>query len=248
MGHTSLVQGRQDHHRLKAAGFYSNELSPDIQYNLLNMKRRPACLILLVALNMFRAAPAASSETWSIQQVLNSSNDYLELAREYCPNVELGDPQSMSVCHEALNNCWHYRNEIAQVESVDDLDELLSGRHPGDALFARGVYFKCKTLVHHYDEFPGWKDLRLHAAIAGDIRSMVLVTFDYYRLRNEIPRESISYSPGEFLVHAMRSGDSMVFSAIGVLHLGSGLRLDTSPITSVAWQLVSCKRQSCRDT
>lgn len=212
------------------------------------MKRRLACLILAVALIVSRTAPAASSETQAIKHILNTSNDYLELVRKYWPKISLGDAQAMTLSHEALNNCWHYKDEIAQAESVDDLDELLSGRHPGDTKFAKQVYFKCRKLVHHYDEFSGWQDLRLRAALAVDIRSKVLVAFDFYRFRNERPRESFPFSPGGFLVETMRSGDSMVFSAIGGLGVDYGLRLDTSPTTSVAWQLVSCRlRGDCGD-
>lgn len=205
------------------------------------MKRRLAYLILAAALTLIRSAPAAPSETQTIQHILNTSNDYLELAREYWPKISLGDTQAMTLSHEALNNCWHYKDEIAQAESVDDLDELLSGRHPGEGKFAKGVYFKCKRLVHNYDEFPGWQDLRLRAALAGDVRSRVLMAFDFYRFRNERTRESFPFSPGGFLVEAMRSGDPMVFSVIGILGVDYGLRLDVSPITSVAWQLVSCR-------
>lgn len=213
------------------------------------MKRFLVYLILAVPLIVPRVVPAATSQTQAVQDILNTSNDYLELVRKYWPKISLGDVQAMTVSFDALNNCWHFKDEIAQAESVDDLDELLSGRHPGDAKFAKAVYFKCRILVHHYDEFPGWQDLRLRAALAGDIRSKVSMVFDFYRFRDERPRESFPFSPGGFLVEAMRSGDSMVFSAIGSMGVDYGLRLDTSPTTSIAWQLVSCRlRGDCGDS
>jgi hypothetical protein len=210
------------------------------------MKRYLVCLILAVPLNVLCGAPAVASQTEAIQNLLNTSNDYLELVREYWPKISLGDSLAMAVSYDALNNCWHFKDEIAQAESVDDLDELLSSRHPQDLKFAKGIYYKCRTLVHHYAEFLGWQDLRLRAALSGDIRSKVTISLDFYRLRDERPRELLPFSPGEFLIEAMRSGDSMVFTAIGTLGVSYGLRLDTSPTTSVAWQLVSCKlRGNC---
>jgi len=153
------------------------------------MKRNLNNLVLAACLSVLCAAPAGSSETATTQDLLNTSNDYLELVREYWPKIRLGDSQAMAVTYDALNNCGHFKNEIATAESIDDLDKLLSGRGPGDLRFAKGIYFKCKTLVHHYAEFPGWQDLRLRAALAGNIRSKVFVTLEFYRFRDERPRE-----------------------------------------------------------
>ena len=212
------------------------------------MKRLLMCLVLVLPPAVVHAAPAAQAQTAAIQDLLNTSNDYLELVREYWPKIRQGDAQAMTVCYDALNNCGHFKDAIAQAESIDDLDELLASRHSNDRKFARGIYYKCRNLVRHYDEFPGWQDLRLRAALAGDIRSKIFVTLDYYRHRDERPRELLAFSPAEFLIDAMTSGDSMVFAAIGGLGVKYGLRKDTTQTTSIAWELVSCKlRGNCGD-
>jgi hypothetical protein len=194
------------------------------------------------------AALADAEETQTTQQILNTSNDYLELVREYWPKISLGNVQAMTVTYDALNNCSHFRDPISKAESIDDLDILLADSHQSQLEFARGIYFRCKQLVEYYDEFPGWQDLRLRAAIDGDIRSKLFMLYDFYRFRRERPREAFPFSPGAFLIETLQSNESMVFSSIGGLGVEYGMLLDTTPTTSLAWIMISCNiRGDCDD-
>ena len=181
--------------------------------------------------------PAA---TRTAQDILNTSNNYLTLVREYWPRISRGDVQAMTVTYDALNNCWHFKDSISQATSIDDLDHLLKDSHTSQLEFARGIYFRCKQLVENFEEFPGWQDLRLRAAIAGDVRSKLFMIYDFYRFRQEMPRESFPFSPGAFLIDVLQSNESMVFSSIGGMGVDYGMLQDTSPTTSLAWILISC--------
>lgn len=204
------------------------------------MNRSALLAASAATLILFPGTPAAASDAQAIQDILDTSNDYLELVREYWPKIRLGDVQAMTVSYDALNNCHHFKDAISSAESIDDLDELLNGSHPSQIVFARGIYFRCRKLVNFYDEFPGWQDLRLRAALAGDIRSKMFMVYDFYRLRREAPRETFAFSPGGFLIESMQSGESMVFSSIGEMGVEYGIRQDRSETTSIAWLLISC--------
>lgn len=205
------------------------------------MVRRPLPrLLLAAACCLFGAKQAAASETAEIQQLLDTSSDYLELVREYWPKIS-GDAMAMTIVYDALNNCSTFEKEISRANSVDDLDALLAGRHPTDVKFGKAIYYKCKPLLDHLAEFPGWRGLRLRAAQAGDVRSKVLVSLEYYRYRDQRPRESIRFSPAGYLVEALQTRDPFPFKVIGVMGVGYGLRLDDSTTTTVAWQLASCR-------
>lgn len=175
------------------------------------------------------------------QDILLTSNDYLELVREYWPKIGTGNVQAMAIAFDALNNCSHFKSAIRSADNVDDLEELLSDRHPQDVVFAKGVFYKCKGLVDRYDEFPGWQRLRLRAALAGDLPSRIFMAFNYYRNRDTSPRAEVPFSPAEFLTGAMLAGDPTVFVMIALAPPQLRLRTDISKLTTIAWRLLECR-------
>jgi len=148
----------------------------------------------------------------------------------------------MKVTFRALNNCWHFKDEISSADNIDELDELMQGKHPNDLTFAKGAYFRCKALVEHLAEFQGWKRFRLRAALAGDIPSKIPVALDYYHLRNnKRPREDFPFSPAAFLIDAMVAGNDTVFGLIASGAHSHSVLQDKSQTTITAWWLLYCK-------
>ncbi len=209
---------------------------------------RPVILLLLLVSIGLTSFSTAFGETkdQTIPQILSASNDFLDLVRQYWPKIGSGDLQAMTVSYEALNNCANFKDEISAADNVDDLEASLQGRHPETIRFGKGVYFKCKRLVEHYAEFPGWRGLRLQAALAGDIRSKIWLVRQYYHNKDKRPREDFPYSPGAFLIDAMTAGHPMVFGVIASSAPYYDLLQDKSQTTVVAWWLLSCKyRDDC---
>ena len=209
--------------------------------------RTVLALLLLSSVWITSASTAQSlAEDQSVPRLLTTSNDYLELVREYWPRIGQGDILAMTVTYAALNNCGNFRKEISTADNVDELDASLQGRHPNDILFAKGIYHKCKRLVDNFAEFPGWDTLRLRAALAGDISSKIWMASEYYHNKGKQPREDFPYSPGEFLTDAMASGHYMVFGLIAETGPYYDILQDKSTTTRVAWWLLSCKyRDDC---
>ena len=157
-----------------------------------------------------------------------------------------GIGRAITVVFAALNNCNHFKDEIETADNVDELEDMLSGRNPNDIVFAKGSYYQCKRLVENFAEFPAWEGLRLRAAIAGDTESAIWMAFEYYRRKEELPREAFPYSPGAFLTGAMAAGHSMVFGMIAETAPYYDLVRNKSRVTRVAWWLVGCKfRDDC---
>jgi hypothetical protein len=180
-------------------------------------------------------------ENQRMGNILNTANNWYELVREYWPKSQLGDVDGMVVSYNALNNCYTYKDAVLAAESIDDIKRLLAGRTESDILFAQGLYFRCKELVNHFDEFPDWQGLRIRAAMGGDHSSMVSAAIDYYRLRNELHREEFPYSPGEFLMQLMVAGYPPVFDLIGEYGRHYGILNDPSDEVQIAWFLLACK-------
>ena len=184
------------------------------------------------------------------QEILLRSNDYLELLQRYWPRIRLGDVEAMVVSYEALNNCSYFRAAIQKSEDINDFDALMANEPQGMREFGRGIYYKCRELVDHYDDFPGWERLRLNAALAGDRYSQLMVVNDFYRYRgqNGLSRENISFSPAEFLIAALEDRDSKACSLIAAAEEPGGMRKDTSKVTTAAWMLIGCEySDNCDD-
>lgn len=197
--------------------------------------------ILVVSALSVCEASRADNVHLETQDILMVSNDYLAMVRDYWPRIRTGDAQAMTLVYEALNNCGHFKDAIEEADDVDTLEGLLADRHPKDINFAKGMYFKCKGLVEHYDEFPDWQRLRLRAAQSGDSRSRVFIAFAYYYDRDKSPRDEVPFSPGEYLTGAMLEGDPLVFGMIAHAEPALRLRNDSSPLTTVAWGLLECR-------
>lgn len=213
---------------------------------IVRMQRAVVFAFLIGLWPAMASAGQLQSSQQSFAEILRDSNDYLDLVREYWPRVANGDVLAMTVVFAALNNCDQFKDEIKTAENVDELEELLSGRNPTDVLFAKGSYYKCKRLADDFAEFPGWEGLRLRAALAGDTDSAIWMAFEYYRRKDELPREAFPYSPAAFLTDAMAAGQSMVFGMIAETAPYYELVRDKSRVTRVAWWLVSCKfRDDC---
>jgi hypothetical protein len=101
-----------------------------------SIKRVFLIAIVMFAPGVLPTAAADAQETQKTQQILNTSNNYLELVREYWPRISLGNVQAMTVTYDALNNCWHFRDSISKAESIDDLDTLLADSHVSQLEFA----------------------------------------------------------------------------------------------------------------
>lgn len=196
---------------------------------------------LIIGLSSSNSLANDKVEDGSLNQIYMSSNDYLELVREYWPRAINRDLLAMKVTYRALNNCWTFKDEISAAVNIDELDELMRGQHPNNLTFAKGEYFRCKDLVEHFAEFPGWKRFRLDAALAGDIESKIPVALDYYRLNNERPREDFPYSPAAFLIDAMVAGNYLVFGFIAEGAHSHSVLQDKSQTTITAWMLLSCR-------
>ena len=201
--------------------------------------------LLTIFCGLVVAAPSAfagnDKENQRLGNILYTSNNWYELVNEYWPRSRLGDVDAMVISYNALNNCYTFKDAVLAAESIDEIRLLLAGRAEEDILFAEGQYFRCKELVNHFDEFPDWQGLRIRAAMAGDHSSMVWAAIDYYRLQNEISREEITYSPGEFLVQLMVAGYPPVFDMIGDYGRYYDILNDPSDESQLAWLLLACK-------
>ena len=194
-----------------------------------------ACLSVLAF-----PAYADFSEDPLSSDLLMYSNNYFDLLQEHWPRIRLGDADSMSVAFNTLNNCSFFAEKIRASESIDDFDLAMRDEHPEMQKFGHGIYFKCLDLVDHYAEYPGWQELRLRAALAGNTTEQLWLVSDFYRFRNERPRESFPYSPAGFLINALEKGNR---SALGIIAIGEapwGVRIDNDPLVSLAWSLLIC--------
>ena len=206
------------------------------------MTSRIFAIVVLLAWSSNALAEAqGKTEVERLTEMLSASNDYLELVRKYWPRVGSGDIQAMTVSFAALNNCGNFRSEISAADTIDDLEASLQGQHPQTITFAKGIYFKCKRLVEHYAEFPGWGNLRMQAALAGDIPSRIWLALEYYSYKDSRPREDFPYSPGAFLTEAMAVGHPMVFALIGAFGHHRDILQDKSKASLIAWSLLACK-------
>lgn len=194
-----------------------------------------------IAFQSTSSVARAEAKGEMVDQIYETSNDYLELTREYWPKAVNGDLLAMMVTYRALNNCWHFRDAISAAKNIDELDWLMQGEHPNNVLFAKGAYFKCKSLVEHYAEFPGWHDFRLRAALAGNVQAKVQMAMEYYFLGRNRRLEDLAYSPAEFLVDAMRARYPPVFGYIAETAESHSMLKDKSPTTVTAWWLLYCK-------
>ena len=178
----------------------------------------------------------------SPEVILLRSNDYLELLNEHWPRISLGDVDSMVIAYNALNNCWWFREKLRQSSDVDEFVDLMKDEHPDMQEFGRSIYFQCRNVVDKYDLYPGWKSLRLRAAIAGDRHSRLMLVQTYYRQRYEknAPREKFGYSPAEYLIEAIEDLDPNAFVFIALGEAPYGMREDSSPVISAAWWLAAC--------
>ncbi len=172
--------------------------------------------------------------------LLIHSNNYYELLLEHWPRISLGDADSMSIAFNTLNNCSFFAEKIRASESIDDFDLAMRDEHPEMQKFGHGIYFKCMELVNHYEDYPGWQDLRLRAGLAGNTTEQLLLVKDFYRFRNERPRESFPYSPADFLTNALNHGNRLALAVIAIGEAPWGVRIDNDPLVSLAWLLLIC--------
>ena len=69
---------------------------------------------------------------------------------------------------------------------------------------------------------------------------------DFYRYRNERPRESFPYSPAGFLIDTLAKGNRFALAIIAMGESPWGVRIDNDPLISVAWFLLICDyRNDC---
>lgn len=209
---------------------------------------------LATAILLILACTASMSqekhEPDSPEEILLRSNDYVEVLDKYWPRISLGDIDAMVISYNALNSCWIFRELINKSKDVNEFDDLMAGQSQGMRDFGRGVYHKCKNVVKRYDQYPGWEDLRLQAAIAGDRHSQLWKIREYYRYRKEydLPRSAFPYSPAEFMIAALEDRDIDGFIVIATGESPWGVRKDRSKVTSAAWMLVACEySQDCDD-
>ncbi len=194
-----------------------------------------ACLSVLAF-----PAYADFSEDPLSSDLLMYSNNYFDLLQEHWPRIRLGDADSMSVAFNTLNNCSFFAEKIRASESIDDFDLAMRDEHPEMQKFGHGIYFKCLDLVDHYAEYPGWQELRLRAALAGNTTEQLWLVKDFYRFRNERPRESFPYSPAGFLIDALEKGNRSALAIIAIGEAPWGVRIDNDPLVSLAWLLLIC--------
>jgi len=205
------------------------------------MRNVIALFLLGITFQSSNSMASGEADDQLVDKIYEASNDYLELTREYWPRAINGDLMGMLVTYRALNNCWHFKDAISAANNIDELDSLMQGQHPNNVLFAKGAYFKCKPLVEHFAEFPGWHDFRLRAALAGNVQAKVQVAMDYYYLGRRRPLEELAFSPAEFLVDAIRARYPPVFGYIAETAESHSILKDKSPTTIVAWWLLYCK-------
>lgn len=199
-------------------------------------------LVTIVAsLALGNAHAANDAENSRLGDVLNTSNNWLELVEEYWPKIDDGDVDAMVLTYNAINNCDTFKDAYLAADSIDDLPELLVGRNPEDIKFASGQYFRCRDLVRNVDRFPGWAGLRLRAALAGEPSSMTLLVVDFYRLKDVQPRESLPFSPGQFITSLMDIQYPPIFDMIGVYGRYYGILEDHSRTAELAWQILACE-------
>ncbi len=184
----------------------------------------------------------SATEQWatSPDDLILYSNDYAELVEEYWPRIRLGDVDAMVVSFEALNNCWHFREAISASNDLDEFDNEMAGQSLNMLKIGRGFFYKCKQLVERFDWYPGWKQLRLRAALAGDRASRLALVRDFYRYRLERPREEFPFSPAQFVLDALGDRDPEIFNVIAVIDAPWGLRERNGPVVSAAWGLAYC--------
>jgi len=203
------------------------------------------CIGLLVLADPISATEQATQEakereaTSSVETLLYS-NDFSELVEEHWPRIRLGDLDSMVISYEALNTCSHFREAISVSNDLDEFERAMAGQHPEMLKFGRGIFYKCKRLVERFDQYQGWGNLRLRAALAGHRGSRLAVVREFYRYRNERPREDVPFSPAEYALEALADRDPEIFKLIAVFDAPWGLREQNGPVVSAAWGLVYC--------
>ncbi len=199
--------------------------------------------VAVLAAAVLAAVPIAiaDEEQYSLNEILLHSNDNLDLVNEYWPKIRSGSAKAMAISHEAINNCTHFRSKIQAANTIDDFDLSMQDEQPAMQRYGHGVYFKCKRLVERFEDFPGWERLRLRAALAGDPMSRLYIVSDFYRFRNETPRESFSFSPALYITEALDKRNPAVFMMFAVGAAPWGMRKDADPIVSIAWELVACE-------
>jgi hypothetical protein len=192
---------------------------------------------------------ATEPKTTSPKDLILYSNDYAELVEEYWPRISLGDVDAMVVSYEALNNCWHFRQAISASNNLDEFELEMAGQHPEMLKFGRGIFYKCKQLVERFDQYPGWDQLRLRAALAGDRGSQLALVRDFYRFRLERSREEFPFSPAQFVLEALDGRDPELFNMIAVIDAPWGLRENNGAAVSAAWGLVYCHyKENCESS
>ncbi len=212
--------------------------------NHITIKLRANEFILVCLFALAFPANADFNEDPLSSDLLIHSNNYLELLREHWPRISLGDADSMSVSFNTLNNCSFFAEKIRASESIDDFDLAMRNEHPEMQKFGHGIYFRCLELVDHYDDYPGWQELRLRAALAGNATEQLWLVKDFYRFRNERPRESFPYSPAGFLIDALDKGNRSALAIIAIGEAPWGVRIDNDPLISLAWLLLICDYRS----
>lgn len=222
------------------------ETVPRSWHGMSGLKPSSLLFAAVLSLTIFWSSPTLRADDESriqaINELLANYNDHLELVRKYWPRVGKGDLLAMTVTYTALNNCANFKEEISAADNVDDLEASLQGKRAhSDILFAKGVFYQCKSLVEHYAEFPGWPDLQLRAALAGDIISKIYIALQYYSLNNKRPREDFPFSPAQFLIDAMVAGNYLVFGQIAENAHARTILKNKSQTTITAWSLLSCK-------
>jgi len=192
------------------------------------------CLVLSDSIS------ATEQNATSPDDLILYSNDYAGLVEEHWPRISLGEVDAMVVSFEALNNCWHFREPISASDDLDEFETEMAGQHPEMLKFGRGIFYKCKRLIERFDWYPGWEQLRLRAALAGDRGSRLALLRDFYQHRLERPREEYPFSPAQFVVEALGDRDPKIFNLIAVIDAPWGLRERNGPVVSAAWGLVYC--------
>lgn len=205
------------------------------------MQRLLNIAMLLLCIGAAEVWPQAQSENQAINDILARSDNYLQLVQTEWAKISSGDVRAMVVSHEAINNCWHFKSEIERSSDIDAFEDILRQERPREIVFGKGIYYKCQALVSRLNEFPGWQELRLRAALAGHVSSRLHLVLDFYRYQHERPREAFAYSPAGFLTDALLEGHSVAFSVVGEIGVDYGLRQDRSETTSIAWSLISCR-------
>ncbi len=193
---------------------------------------------------LFATVPirAADSDN-AIKQMLLRSNDYLGVVQSYWPRAAQGDIEAMIVVYNALNDCSWFSDKIRESDDINEFETLMRREDPNNLVYGRGIFYRCRNLVEHYDDYLGWEDLRLRAALAGDRGSRVMLVGEYFFYAHfyDVPREAFSYSPAAWLIEAIENRDSRMFSILAEAGESTpGMRDDMSPTVTAAWKLVTC--------